>query len=83
MRLSGIPFKTTDWSKIEQTEHKGQRGFVYWRTQHSEMFECGCWSAHQDMCPTTGVTKVISSSALKASYTLSYKTVADSNSHPE
>jgi len=45
MRLSGIPFKTTDWSKIEQTEHKGERGFVYWRTQQFgnvrvRMLEC-------------------------------------------
>src|SRR6266481_5618392 len=22
-----------DWSKVEQTEHKGERGFAYWRTQ--------------------------------------------------
>ena len=45
MRLSGIPFETTDWSKIEQTKHKGERGFVYWRTQQFgdirvRMLEC-------------------------------------------
>ena len=45
MRLSGIPFKTTDWSKIEPTEHKGERGLVYWRTQQFgsvrvRMLEC-------------------------------------------
>lgn len=34
MQMLGISFSTTDWSKIEQTEHKGERGFAYWRTQH-------------------------------------------------
>ena len=30
MRMAGIPFGTTDWSKVEQTEHKGERGFAYY-----------------------------------------------------
>lgn len=34
MQMSDISFTTTDWSKIEQTEHKGERGFAHWRTQH-------------------------------------------------
>lgn len=33
MRIADIPFGTTDWSKIEPTEHKGERGMAYWRTQ--------------------------------------------------
>ena len=33
MQISGIPFGTTDWSKIERTEHKGVSGIAYWRTQ--------------------------------------------------
>ena len=33
MQMSGIPFGTTDWSKIERTEHKGVNGIAYWRTQ--------------------------------------------------
>jgi mannose-6-phosphate isomerase class I len=33
MQMSGIPFGTTDWSQIERTEHKGERGVAYWRTQ--------------------------------------------------
>ena len=33
MRMSAIPFGTTDWSKIERTEHKGERGVAYWRTR--------------------------------------------------
>ena len=33
MQMSFIPFGTTDWSKIERTEHKGERGRAYWRTQ--------------------------------------------------
>ena len=34
MQISGIPFGTTDWSQVEQVEHKGERGLAYWRTQH-------------------------------------------------
>ena len=33
MHMSAIPFVTTDWSKIQRTEHKGERGLAYWRTQ--------------------------------------------------
>ncbi len=34
MQLSNIPFITTDWSTIEPTEHKGETGMAYWRTQN-------------------------------------------------
>lgn len=34
MEIAGIPFITTDWSKVERTEHKGEIGRAYWRTQH-------------------------------------------------
>ena len=34
MQMSGIPFGTTDWSQVATTEHKGERGCAYWRTQH-------------------------------------------------
>ena len=34
MQISGIPFGTTDWSKIERIAHKGERGLAYWRTQN-------------------------------------------------
>ena len=33
MRMSGIPFGTTDWTQVAPTEHKGERGYAYWRTQ--------------------------------------------------
>jgi quercetin dioxygenase-like cupin family protein len=33
VRMADIPFDITDWSKVEQTERKGERGFAYWRTQ--------------------------------------------------
>lgn len=33
MEISGIPFGTTDWSQIQPTEHKGESGLAYWRTQ--------------------------------------------------
>jgi len=34
MNMSDIPFGITDWSRIEKTEHKGETGIAYWRTQH-------------------------------------------------
>jgi quercetin dioxygenase-like cupin family protein len=33
MNMENIPFGTTDWSAIERTEHKGETGMAYWRTQ--------------------------------------------------
>jgi quercetin dioxygenase-like cupin family protein len=33
MKISGIPFGITDWSSIECTEHAGDTGVAYWRTQ--------------------------------------------------
>jgi hypothetical protein len=34
VNMSDIPFGITDWSQIERTERKGERGLAYWRTQH-------------------------------------------------
>ena len=33
MQMTGIPFGITDWSQVEPTEHKGETGMAYWRTQ--------------------------------------------------
>ncbi len=33
MRMSDIPFGTTNWAEIERTEHKGERGTAWWRTR--------------------------------------------------
>ena len=33
MQISGFGFSTTDWSAIKPTEHKGETGMAYWRTQ--------------------------------------------------
>ena len=33
MEMSGIPFATTDWSRVERIEHKGTSGMAYWRTR--------------------------------------------------
>ncbi|RJG07131.1 hypothetical protein D3870_14970 [Noviherbaspirillum cavernae] len=33
MKITDTPFGTTDWSAIEITEHKGDTGVAYWRTQ--------------------------------------------------
>ena len=32
MKISDIPFGTTDWSQIAPTEHAGESGTAYWRT---------------------------------------------------
>lgn len=32
MKISDIPFGTTDWSNVEKTEHPGITGKAYWRT---------------------------------------------------
>ncbi len=34
MKMLNIPFATTDWSVVERTEHKGEQGIAYWRTQN-------------------------------------------------
>jgi mannose-6-phosphate isomerase class I len=34
MQMDEIPFGTTDWSAVEQTEHKGETGTAYWRTRN-------------------------------------------------
>ena len=33
MKMSGIPFGTTDWSSIEKSEHMGAGGAAQWRTR--------------------------------------------------
>jgi hypothetical protein len=33
MQMSNIPFGTTDWSKVEITEHRGENGTARWRTR--------------------------------------------------
>jgi quercetin dioxygenase-like cupin family protein len=33
MQMPAIPFCITDWSELERTEHKGETGSSYWRTQ--------------------------------------------------
>ncbi len=33
MKMSNIPFGTTDWHQVECTEHSGESGMAYWRTR--------------------------------------------------
>ena len=33
MRISDIPFGTTDWTAVEPTMHKGDAGVATWRTR--------------------------------------------------
>ncbi|MEN2471657.1 DHCW motif cupin fold protein [Burkholderia sp. GS2Y] len=32
MKMTDIPFGTTDWNAVEPTEHNGERGVARWRT---------------------------------------------------
>src|SRR3954447_19554747 len=32
MRMTGIPFTATDWSRVPPTEHPGETGKALWRT---------------------------------------------------
>ena len=32
MQISGIPFGTTDWDRVEEEQHPGIRGTAIWRT---------------------------------------------------
>ncbi|MDF1749775.1 MAG: DHCW motif cupin fold protein [Alphaproteobacteria bacterium] len=34
MKLTDIPFGTTDWASIPSTRHEGDTGFALWRTQN-------------------------------------------------
>jgi len=33
MKISAIPFGTTDWGDVSATEHKGETGIATWRTR--------------------------------------------------
>lgn len=33
MKITDIPFGTTDWSLVDRTEHKGEQGHAYWCTR--------------------------------------------------
>lgn len=38
MKLTNIPFETTDWAGVAETRHRGERGTAAWRTvQHGEL----------------------------------------------
>ena len=32
MLIEAVPFGTTDWSTVPETEHRGETGTAYWRT---------------------------------------------------
>jgi len=34
MKMASVPFAMTDWSRVETTEHAGETGIAYWRTQN-------------------------------------------------
>jgi hypothetical protein len=32
MKIEGVPFVTTDWSRVPETRHAGEAGHAVWRT---------------------------------------------------
>ena len=32
MKIEGVPFAVTDWSRVPETEHPGETGVARWRT---------------------------------------------------
>ena len=34
MNINNIPFGITDWTNIIRTEHTGEKGIAYWKTQN-------------------------------------------------
>lgn len=38
MNIAPFPFQITDWAQIEKTEHYGETGIAYWRTQYFGTF---------------------------------------------
>lgn len=34
MQITSLPFNTTVWTALSPTEHKGETGTAFWRTQH-------------------------------------------------
>lgn len=34
MNIAPFPFQITNWAQIEKTEHYGETGIAYWRTQY-------------------------------------------------
>ncbi|WP_145538643.1 DHCW motif cupin fold protein [Yersinia kristensenii] len=34
MNIEDIPFGITNWSAVDKTEHRGEQGIAYWRTQN-------------------------------------------------
>ena len=34
MKMTDIPFGTTDWTEIQPTQHAGDTGTAYWRTRN-------------------------------------------------
>lgn len=34
MDMKNIPFGVSDWTQINATQHPGETGMAYWRTQH-------------------------------------------------
>jgi hypothetical protein len=34
MKMTGFPLSTTDWAQVVPSEHPGESGIAFWRTQN-------------------------------------------------
>ena len=69
MKMSNIPFGTTDWNEVERTEHPGETGVAYWRTRQFDNVRVRMVEYSPATWRTTGAARAISSSAWTASCT--------------
>ena len=76
MQMTGIPFGTTDWSQIAATEHKGERGRAYWRTQHFGSIRVRMVEYSPGYLADHWCVKVTFSCAWKASFIPTWRTDA-------
>jgi len=79
MQMSGIPFGTTDWAKIEATEHPGETGTAFWRTQRFGDLRVRMVEYTPGYLADHWCVKATSCSASKASCIPNWKTAAASS----
>ena len=82
MRISDIPFGTTDWSTIEPTRHAGEVGTATWRTRKFGDIRVRMVDYSPATWPTIGATRATSFSASTASCTRTSGTDARSRLSP-
>ena len=78
MRMSDIPFGTTDWTAVELTTHKGEVGVATWRTRQFGDIRVRMVDIRPAMSRTTGAEGAHHPAASTASCTPISRTAAPS-----